>query len=252
MPIQAPSPWLLSLPPPMTTRLKLFCFPHAGGGGSAFVRWPPRLPVDVHVCPVQLPGRENRYSEPLPRSGTQLVTAIATQVPFGDGPFAFFGHSMGSVVALEVARALRKGGRTLPRLIIASASTPPQFGYGHITLHQAQGPELIRQLRMYGTPEAVMAHQELLELAIPIVQNDSRLVNEYRHAPEPPLPVPLVVYSADSDPTVPTERLDAWRELTSARFARRTFRGGHMYLHPGDDAFFSALSEDLATAAAGG
>jgi len=63
--------------------------------------------------------------------------------------------------------------------------------------------------------------------------------------------VPLVVYNAEGDPTVPAERLDGWGELTSARFARRTFQGGHMYLHPGDASFFSALSEDLAAASSG-
>jgi len=245
--MKAQDAWLLSLKPPATIRVRLFCFPHAGGGASVYARWAARVPPDVHVCPVQLPGRENRYDEPLPQSAASLVTSIATQVPFGDEPFAFFGHSMGATLAFEVTRALRRAGRRLPRMLIASANTPPQGGYKHITLHQVSGDALMRQLRLYGTTEAVLAHQELLDLSVPVIQGDSRLVNDYQYVPEPPLPVPIVVYRGEGDPTLRPERLEGWREQTSARFSTRVFPGGHMYLHPGGDSFFSALAEDLAS-----
>ncbi len=245
--MKAPPSWVLSLPPPPSARLKLFCFPHAGGGASAFARWPLRVPRDVHVLPVQPPGRENRYAEPGPQTAAGMVMAAATAIPFGDGPFAFFGHSMGAVVAFEVARVLWRAGRPLPRLLIASACSPPQGGFRHITLHEATGDELLGQLRMYGTAEAVLAHQELLDLAMPAILNDSRLINEYRFEPGAPLPVPIAVYRADGDTTV-VGALERWGELSSAGFSTRTFQGGHMYLHPGDEAFFSALSEDLAAA----
>jgi pyochelin biosynthesis protein PchC len=244
---KAPASWVLSLPPPANTRLRLFCFAHAGGGASAYTRWPSRVPKDVHVFPVQLPGRENRFNEPMMQTVTSLVMAAAINLPFGDGPFVFFGHSMGAALAFEVARALRHAGRPLPRLIIASASAPPQDGYRHVTLHQLSGDALVQQLRLYGAPEAVITNQEMLELFTPVIQGDSRLVNEYRYTPEPPLPVPIAVYRGEQDTTVP-QPPEPWGELTSARFSIRIFRGGHMYLHPGDDAFFSALAEDLEAA----
>lgn len=247
-PMKAPASWTLSLPPPPAARLKLYCFAHAGGGASAFVRWPQRLPSDVHVIPVQLPGRENRFNEPMPRSAPELVDAVVSNIAFGDGPFAFIGHSMGAVLSFEVARALRRAGKTLPKLLIASASTPPQGGYGHITIHQVFGPDMVAQLRKYGTPEVVLGNKEILDLFAPVIQADSRLVHAYRYTPEPPLPVPLVLYHAVDDPTVDVTRLEGWRELTSARFSMRTFRGGHMYLHPGDDLFFAGLAEDLGSA----
>ncbi|HEY8207475.1 MAG TPA: alpha/beta fold hydrolase, partial [Myxococcaceae bacterium] len=245
--MKARSPWVLSLTEPPATRLKLFCFPHAGGGGSAYARWPSKVPRDVHVVPVQLPGRENRYSEPAPPSPAALVMAAAAGIPFGDGPFAFFGHSMGAAVAFEVTRVLHRAGRPLPRLLIASSCAAPQIGFGHVRLHEATGDELIRQLRMYGTSEAVLSNQELLELTVPGIRNDSRLVNGYRYDPGEPLPVPIAVYHGDRDTTVPGP-LERWGELTSAGFSIRVHRGGHMYLHPGDDAFFAALAGDLAAA----
>ena len=93
----------------------------------------------------------------------------------------------------------------------------------------------------------MLANQELLELTLPTIMNDCRLVNEYQFDPGERLPVPIAVYRGDRDPTVPGPP-ELWGELTSAGFSMRAHRGGHMYLHPGDDAFFSALAEDLALA----
>jgi len=242
--MKAPASWVLSLPAPATTRVTLFCFSHAGGGASAFARWPSKLPKDVHVLPVQLPGRENRFSEPPASSVAALVLAVAANLPLGDAPFAFFGHSMGAMLAFEVARTLRRAGRPLPRLIIASASAPPQGGYAHVALHRSGGEELVQQLRRYGTPEAVVTNQELLDLFTPVIQGDSRLIGAYQYVPEPPLPVPIGVYRGEQDLTV-TQPLEPWGELTSARFFTRSFQGHHMYLHPGEEAFYAALAEDL-------
>jgi len=245
--MKAPASWVLSLPAPAAPRLKLFCFSHAGGGASAYVRWAQKVPKDVHVLPVQLPGRENRFSEPVARSVPALVLAVAANLPLGDEPFVFFGHSMGAVVAFEVARALRREGRPLPRLLIASASAPPQGGFPHVTLHLAGGEELVQQLRRYGAPEAVITNQEMLDLFTPVIQGDSRLVGEYQYAPEPPLPFPITVYRGEQDPTL-TQAVEPWAELTTARFSIRSFPGNHMYLHPGGEAFYAALAEDLEAA----
>lgn len=249
--MKAPPTWVIPLRPPDDLRLRLYCFPHAGGGGAAFVRWQSKVPAGVHVCPVQLPGRESRHAERGPDTLGELVDLIVANVPFGDAPFALFGHSMGSLLAFEIARTLRGAGRPGPRLLIASAAAAPQAEYRSLILHTMEGPELIAGLRAYGTPEAVLAHPELLELVTPTIRADSRLVNEYRYAPGPPLEVPIAVYAASDDATVPMEKLEGWREQTTGRLTRRSFTGGHLYLHPGREAFFAALAEDLTAAMAG-
>src|SRR2546421_456760 len=81
---------------------RLYCFPHSGGSAGEFVRWADQMP-DVEVFGVQLPGRGGRYQEPAFTRMSSLVEAMVAQVPF-HGPFVFFGHSLGALVAYEVAR----------------------------------------------------------------------------------------------------------------------------------------------------
>jgi len=243
--MKAPPAWVMSLRPPPLARLKLFCFPHVGGGATPFARWPDKMLPEVQVCPVLLPGRETRFGEPVPESLAALVEAIAANIQFGDRPFALFGHSMGAYVAFELARLLRRQGRPVPVLLITSAAKAPQLGHRGLRLHALHGEKLVEELRMYGTPEEVLANQELLDLFTPIIRHDARLLYEHEHAPEVPLPFPIISYGAEDDPTVPLETVEGWRQHTSARFALRAFQGGHHYLHPGSAAFYSALAEDL-------
>jgi surfactin synthase thioesterase subunit len=246
MPMKGLPAWILPLRSRPGAALKLFCFPHAGGGASSFVRWIDRLPPSVQLCPLQLPGRESRFGEPAPETIEALVGAITAGVPFGDEPFVFLGHSMGALLAFEVTRRLRRLGRTGPRLLIASGSRPPQRGYEDLRLHRVQGEDLMDELRRYGTLEEVLAHRELVELIAPVIQADARMLSAYRHVQEPPLQIPIIAYGGLDDPTLSPEEMEGWRHQTSADFIRRAFPGGHHFLNPGEPAFFEALAVDLA------
>src|SRR5882724_4560308 len=79
--------------------LRLFCLAHAGSGASLFRHWCRPFAPRVEVCPVQLPGRENRLGEQalasLPELIDRLTDALAGQL---DRRFAIFGHSMGALI----------------------------------------------------------------------------------------------------------------------------------------------------------
>src|SRR5690349_236164 len=98
-------PWLACVRPRPRSSVRLFCFAHAGGGASFFRGWAAGLPESVEVSPVQLPGRETRFREPPFTRLGQLTEALAEALrPHLDRPFAFFGHSLGALVAFELAR----------------------------------------------------------------------------------------------------------------------------------------------------
>src|SRR5438552_7109196 len=118
--------WLACLKPRPHAAVRLFCFPYAGGGASAFRCWPDALPASIEVCPVQLPGRETRFREPPYTRLAPLAEALGHALrPFLDRPFAFFGHSMGALVAFELTRWLRRAGGPQPAHLFVSACAAP-------------------------------------------------------------------------------------------------------------------------------
>ena len=120
--------WIFGVRPNTQARLRLFCFPHAGGGASFFRSWIGTLPPDIEVCPVQLPGRENRLKERPFNQYTLLIQALAQALrPYLTVPFAFFGHSMGALVSFGLARQLRQQNEPLPVHLFASAYRAPQI-----------------------------------------------------------------------------------------------------------------------------
>ncbi|RKH39255.1 thioesterase, partial [Corallococcus sp. AB050B] len=98
--------------------MRLFCFPHSGGSVGEYVRWADLLP-DLEVWGVQFPGRGARAEEAPFTRLNELVDALVRAVDFG-ASFAFFGHSLGALVAFETARRLRDLGRTPPDALFLS------------------------------------------------------------------------------------------------------------------------------------
>ena len=102
-------------------RLRLFCFPYAGGGASIYHPWSKRLSGDVEICPLYLPGRENRLREPCFKRLSSLVEELTDALThFMDVPFAFFGHSMGALISFEVIagnQILHNAGRVLDQKV---------------------------------------------------------------------------------------------------------------------------------------
>ena len=121
--------WLRSYPgQPPAPAIRLFCFPYAGAGASIYRDW--RLPSEagVQVLAVQPPGRENRREVPPLRRIEPMLDACARELaPLADRPFAFFGHSMGALVAFELTRLLRRRGSPLPAHLFLSAHRAPDL-----------------------------------------------------------------------------------------------------------------------------
>src|SRR5688500_10299004 len=115
---------------------RLFCFPYAGGGASIYRKWARNSPPAIEVCPVQLPARENRLLEPSYTQILQLVPELARELePYSDQPFAFFGHSMGALIAFELAHYLRRHGLPEPEQLFFSAHRAPHLPRRSSNLH---------------------------------------------------------------------------------------------------------------------
>ena len=214
-------------------RLRLFCFPYAGGGASIFRLWSEKLPVEVEVCPIYLPGRENRMKEPLLTHLSPLVQTLAHALhPFMDIPFAFFGHSMGALVSFGLARTLRRQNGPSPMHLFVSAYRAPQIPVTEPPIHQLPERALIEKLlRFNGTKREVLENAELRQLLLPLLRADFAVCETYSHASEEPLSCPITAFGGLQDSRVSPHDLAAWREQTSNSFSLRMLPGGHFFWH---------------------
>lgn len=229
-------------------RLRMFCFPYAGGGASAYRGWGASLPQEIEVCPVQLPGREGRLREPPFTRSEEMIAAVAEALtPWLDLPFVFFGHSMGGMIGFELARVLRRQGKTLPLHLFVSGRRAPQLPARDEPIHDLPEPEFIERLReLNGTPEEVLQHAELMKLLIPLLRADFAVNETYEYVEEPPLDIGISAFGGLGDIDVSRDDVEAWGLQTRGRFRMRMMPGDHFFLHPQKDLILESVARDLA------
>jgi len=228
-------------------RMRLFCLPYAGAGASAYRTWANEIPPELQLCAVQLPGRENRLGDrPIDDAATLVREMLAGIRPYLDRPFVIFGHSMGALLAFELARELRRLGYPQPRHLFLSAHRAPQLPGLLPHVHSLTRSEFIAELRnLEGTPEEVLAHEELMQIAEPILRADFKLCELYEYVPGEPLDIPLSIFGGADDPKITESVLEPWRQQTRASMKLRIFPGGHLFLQQSRMELVSAILEDL-------
>lgn len=241
------TPWLFTARSHPSARMRLFCFPHAGGGASMFRPWINRFPADIEVCPVQLPGRENRLGEVALTDFHTLAKAMAEALaPYLIKPFAFFGHSMGAMVGFELARLLRRRNAPLPEQLFISAYRAPQLPTPEPLLHRLPDSKLVEELlRIEPNNRAVLENAELRQFLLPIIRADFTACETYIYAQEDPLPRPITVFGGLQDNRVTADELEAWRPHTSSSFTRHMLPGGHFYLQATPGPLFKMIADEI-------
>jgi medium-chain acyl-[acyl-carrier-protein] hydrolase len=239
--------WVVRPRPNPQARLRLFCFPYAGGAASVFGTWPDDVPRDVEVCPIQLPGRQGRLEESPFTRMEPLVKALASAIqPYLDKPFAFFGHSLGTKISFELARYLRTQGASMPVYLFFSGSNAPQITSPDPPIHNLPDAELVETLRRFnGTPEALLQNEELLQLFLPLLRADIALHETYRYTPGEPFNCPISVFGGREDGEVSRDNLAAWRVHTRGTFTLRMLPGDHFFLRSTQELLLEAVSHDL-------
>jgi medium-chain acyl-[acyl-carrier-protein] hydrolase len=239
--------WLVRHARP-AARLRLFCFPYAGIGASAFRLWPAALPVAVEVVSIQLPGRETRLREPALSGFPDMVGRLLPELrDHLDLPYAFFGHSMGATLAWATARALAAEGLPPPLHVILSGRRAPRIPDPDLPLRDLSDAQFIDEIdrRFGGIPAQVRASGELMALLLPALRADIAALETYRQGEAAPLPFPLTVFGGLQDARAPVAQLDAWREETCAAFRVQLFPGGHFFINTGRDAVLAEVARIL-------
>lgn len=229
--------------------VRLVCFPHAGGAASYYVPLARALAPDLEVYAVQYPGRQDRRREPCHQDIAPLADAVA-QVMDGlsDRPYAFFGHSMGAVVAFEVALRLQARLAPGPVRLFASGRRAPSTQRTEL-VHRRGDAELVEELiRLGGTDRGSMENEDIRGMTLPPTRADYTAIETYRFTPgSPRLQCPLTVFHGADDPYTTPAEIAAWAEHSVAEPATHEFPGGHFFLDTSRDRLVSLIRGALET-----
>jgi surfactin synthase thioesterase subunit len=225
------SRWLLRFKPLASPRVRLFCFPPAGGDANIFRHWQALLPDGVEVIGIQYPGR-GRNQEALLRSCEEVVSALLALLPPSLGTdFAFFGHSNGALISFELARNLGLEHRQRMRHHFLSACSAPHLARDGRRTSELSDDEFLRKLRdMGGTPPRVMDDADLMRMLLPRLRADFHVSESYVFRPGAVLPCDLTLLRGSRDLAVDGARVARWAELTTGRWTEHVIEGDHFFI----------------------
>jgi medium-chain acyl-[acyl-carrier-protein] hydrolase len=220
----------LFLPRHANPALRLVCLPCAGAGIADYVRWTSMFPADVEVLPARLPGREARLAERPYRSMSTLVSDLADALPV-DRPYVLYGHSMGSWLAFELTRELRRRGSTLPRHLHLAARRAPDVPTTDPPLGRLPRAEFLSgmQARYGAIPATLLNEPAVLDAFLPGLRADVTLLDDHVHLEEPALDVPFTVWLGCDDRTVARPDAERWARHSTVGCVIREVPGGHFF-----------------------
>ena len=250
-PASEASRWFVCHEPRPLAKLCLYCLPHAGGGATTYRNWADELPAEIEIRAVQLPGRENRLAEPTADDMDRLTRSLATQIAgkTDHRPFAYFGHSLGALIAFELTRCQRRLDLQQPCHLIVSGHNAPHTGRpDHLTSrHQLADIDLIKELRrLRGTPDEILSNRELMLALLPVIRADFKLVESYTYVDESPLSCRIHAVGATEDHFTTRAGVEAWREQTRESFQSTFFSGDHFFFVSQRRMLLRAIGRSLA------
>lgn len=212
---------------------RLFCFSYAGGSAANYRAWHSELAPSIEVCAVQLPGRGARFGEAPMTNLAAIVQAAAVAIARQDDgvPFYFLGHSLGGLLAFEVARYCQEHGSPMPGHLFVAGCAAPQMRGPSSNLHTLSDQDFIAALRDYGgTAPEVLASQELMQLLLPMMRADFGLAEEYAYQAAPKLAIPITVMVGTADDLVSPAQAKTWGLETNEGFNIEWFDGNHFFV----------------------
>lgn len=241
------NPWFTYPRPNPSAKLRLFCLPYAGGGGHIYIPWKDHLKASVELCTIQLPGRGMRMIEtPFTQVEALVETLTNAMLDQLNKPFAIFGHSMGALLAFEIAKKLRTMKRQPPLLVFASGRRAPQIPDTDPPTYHLPEPGFIQELkRLNGTPQEVLDNDELMQLLMPTLRADFELCETYRYQEDLPLSCPITVIGGNEDDNTDDASLAAWQQLTTGQFRMTKLAGDHFFLHSAQPDLLQIISQAL-------
>jgi medium-chain acyl-[acyl-carrier-protein] hydrolase len=242
------TPWIFGGRISGNARCRLFCLPHSGSGAAQFASWKNFFPSTLDICPVQLPGRENRFREAPLTNVHRIAEILAGELnPYIDRPYILYGYSLGALIAFELGRQLRRQKAAPPLSLYALARPAPNLAQTRHPLHQLPDDIFLVELTRHykGMSPAILKEQELMKLLLPALRADVTALETYVYLEEGPLDCPIRAFGGRLDATTTEDELRAWRLHTNRSFELKMFEGDHFFIRNNQKSVFASLTQML-------
>lgn len=227
------SDWFLIRKPNPQARLRIFCFPYAGGSASTFLSWKELIEKEgVELVTVQLPGRANRFNEPAFSAMNDLVNDLYPKIKsLMDKPYMIFGHSMGGYIGFELLKRVVADGGRIPEHFIASGSRPPHLSDAGDPVYKLSSSVFMERLvKFNGTPEMVLQNPEYMELFLPLLRADFELAMTYCSEIEEPLDCKMSLFLGEEDDMLGEHVVPEWQKHFLGKIQCFCFQGDHFFI----------------------
>jgi medium-chain acyl-[acyl-carrier-protein] hydrolase len=217
------------------SKIKLLCFPYAGGSAAIFSKWKRYLDPSIELLPVELAGRGSRMHEPFYENVTEAVDDVFQLIcnDIRNAPYALFGHSMGCLISYELTKKIKLYNLPLPEHVFFSGRGAPHIKRPDEKKYHLMGDVEFRKevINLGGTPREFFEHPDLMQLFLPVLKNDFRLAEEEREEEKPvPLDTDITVFLGKDDDLTAVQ-CDGWKVLTRQLCSLYYFEGGHFFIH---------------------
>jgi surfactin synthase thioesterase subunit len=210
---------------------KLFIFPHAGGSAQYYIPFSKTFTADIKRVAVKYPGRGGTHDLASFTSIPDLadrVTAMLSPLDQSEGRVAFFGHSMGGLLAFEVARRFEAAGNPIAELFVSASAAPGRVGFDDTTDTDRGLLEAAAQFT--GASPELLENEEFAARILPTLRG-FRAIGDYDCPPEATVSCPIAAYLGADDQIATRDKVLPWSERTTSEFTVRTFPGHHFYLN---------------------
>ncbi|HEY4112097.1 thioesterase II family protein [Puia sp.] len=228
--------------------IRLFCLPFAGGNKYSYREFEEKMPPFIRPVALEYPGRGARIREPLVASLPDLTDDLfaAIKNKLNEGDYAIFGHSMGGLVALLLARKIAGEGYPPPMHLFITGTTGP-FAYAREgrARHKLPKQEFIQEIKeLDGSPDEILQNEDLLNYFEPILRSDFKAAETYEYEKSRPLDVPFTVITGTEE-DMTEEDILTWQMETTRRVDFRKMKGKHFFIFDHSDTIIGIISQKI-------
>jgi medium-chain acyl-[acyl-carrier-protein] hydrolase len=211
--------------------LRLICFPYAGGNSMTYIKWLDNLSTKVELALVQLPGRGVRSAEPPYQTMEEVVRALFLELGnLSNKPTIFYGHSMGARVAYELTLMLLRFQYKLPIHFIASGSIAPSVSRKKEYTYNLPDDDFIKKIaELNGSQDEVLAHKEIMQLLMPALRADFKIIETYCNKSKAVIPTKISVLAGTEEDTEHPD-IEAWFNLFQSNTGIHWISGDHFFV----------------------